>query len=162
MDAGQVTRTDVPEAFDEVAERYDLMVGLSPGYHAQLRASADALLGAIPDAAVVVSAEGESARSAAPLHLLDLGCGSGASTRALVEAVRRHAGPGGRSVARPAAVLAVDGSPGMLDAARSKAWPSWVASTCCAARRACAACASAFSAAARTCAAWASASAARS
>ena len=127
MDAGQVTRTDVPEAFDEVADRYDLMVGLSPGYHAQLRASADALLGAIPDAAVVVSAEGESARSAAPLHLLDLGCGSGASTRALVEAVRRHAGPGGRSVARPAAVLAVDGSPGMLDAARSKAWPSWVA-----------------------------------
>ena len=26
----------------------------------------------------------------------------------------------------PAAVLAVDGSAGMLDAARSKAWPSWV------------------------------------
>ncbi len=66
VDAGQVTRTEVPEAFDEVAERYDLMVGLSPGYHAQLRASADALLGAIPDAAVVVSAEGESARRLPP------------------------------------------------------------------------------------------------
>jgi ubiquinone/menaquinone biosynthesis C-methylase UbiE len=48
VDAGQVTRTEVPEAFDEVAQRYDLMVGMSPGYHAQLRASADALLDAIP------------------------------------------------------------------------------------------------------------------
>lgn len=125
MDAGQVTRTEVPEAFDEVAERYDLMVGMSPGYHAQLRDSADALLGAITDAAAV-PAGGESTRSAGPLRLLDLGCGSGASTRALVEAVRRHATPAGRTAARPAAVLAVDGSPGMLDAARSKAWPSWV------------------------------------
>ena len=52
MDAGQVTSTEVPEAFDEVAERYDLMVGMSPGYHAQLRASADALLGALPGGAL--------------------------------------------------------------------------------------------------------------
>ncbi len=42
VDARHVTSTEVPEAFDEVADRYDLMVGLSPGYRAQLRASADA------------------------------------------------------------------------------------------------------------------------
>lgn len=125
MDAGQVTRTEVPEAFDEVANRYDLMVGMSPGYHAQLRAAADALLAAIPDPAghVVVS---EHPSADALLRLLDLGCGSGASTRAIVEAVRRHATPGARTTAWPASVLAVDGSAGMLKAARSKAWPSWV------------------------------------
>jgi len=128
VDAGQVTRTEVPDAFDEVADRYDLMVGLSPGYHAQLRASADALLDAIP-ALVPQTVGGERAAAAGPLRLLDLGCGSGASTRALVESVRRHATPGPRTTARPAALLAVDGSAGMLDAARSKAWPSWVGFT---------------------------------
>ena len=125
MGAGQVTRTEVPEAFDEVADRYDLMVSLSPGYHAQLRASADALLGAVSTSAA--RARGDAADPAAvPLRLLDLGCGSGASTRALVESVRRHARPGSRTTARPAAVLAIDGSVGMLEAARTKAWPSWV------------------------------------
>lgn len=133
MDAGQVTRTEVPEAFDEVADRYDLMVGMSPGYHAQLRASADALLDAVLDrvrhpvadtgAAGMSSGEAPVAGS---LRLLDLGCGSGASTRALVESVRSHSTPGGRTTARPGTVLAVDGSAGMLDAARSKAWPTWV------------------------------------
>ncbi|GAA2161353.1 ubiquinone/menaquinone biosynthesis C-methylase UbiE [Humibacillus xanthopallidus] len=130
MDAGQVTRTEVPEAFDEVADRYDLMVGMSPGYHAQLRASADALLDAIPDAATPSTpgvASASTASADALLRLLDLGCGSGASTRAIVESVRRHTAPGARTTARPASVLAVDGSAGMLDAARSKAWPSWVA-----------------------------------
>jgi ubiquinone/menaquinone biosynthesis C-methylase UbiE len=137
VESGQVTRTEVPEAFDEVAERYDLMVGMSPGYHAQLRASADALLDAIHEASPDAIPEaipdpaaapvgGESASPAGPLRLLDLGCGSGASTRALVAAVLRHAVPEGRPVGRPAAVLAVDGSPGMLQAACSKAWPSWV------------------------------------
>ena len=32
----------VPSAFDRVARSYDLMVALSPGYHAQLRSSARA------------------------------------------------------------------------------------------------------------------------
>lgn len=130
MDAGQVTRTEVPEAFDEVADRYDLMVGMSPGYHSQLRASADVLLDAIPDAATPSTpglSSTSSSSAGALLRLLDLGCGSGASTRAVVEAVRRHAAPGARTTARPASVLALDGSAGMLDAARSKAWPSWVA-----------------------------------
>jgi ubiquinone/menaquinone biosynthesis C-methylase UbiE len=163
VDAGQVTRTEVPGAFDEVADRYDLMVGMSPGYHAQLRDAADALLDAIAApatgpatgpatapatapvaapvaaamAASVMAAATDAVTDAAPvgsaaepsgamLHLLDLGCGSGASTRALVEAVRRHTAPGARTTARPAGVLAVDGSAGMLDAARTKAWPSWV------------------------------------
>jgi ubiquinone/menaquinone biosynthesis C-methylase UbiE len=125
VDAGQVTRLEVPDAFDEVADRYDLMVGLSPGYHAQLRASADGLLDAIPALAALAVA-GDRAAPPGPLRLLDLGCGSGASTRALVESVRRHAVPAPRTAARPAAVLAVDGSAGMLAAARSKAWPSWV------------------------------------
>ena len=35
---------DVPAAFDGVATTYDLMVGLSPGYHTQLRSSADRLV----------------------------------------------------------------------------------------------------------------------
>jgi ubiquinone/menaquinone biosynthesis C-methylase UbiE len=133
VDAGQVTRTEVPEAFDEVADRYDLMVGMSPGYHAQLRGSADALLDAVlqpvldpvAEAAAPVAQAGDAPASGS-LRLLDLGCGSGASTRALVESVRGHAAPRGRTTARPASVLAVDGSAGMLDAARSKAWPTWV------------------------------------
>jgi hypothetical protein len=37
-------RGEVPEAFDEVADRYDLMVALNPGYHAHLRGSAAALV----------------------------------------------------------------------------------------------------------------------
>ena len=40
----------VPSAFDRVARSYDLMVALSPGYHAQLRSSARALVEAPPDA----------------------------------------------------------------------------------------------------------------
>ncbi len=105
-----------------MAERYDLMVGLSPGYHAQLRASADALLDARSRRGVSAASPSESPVAPARPRLR-----VGRSTRALVEAVRRHATPGGvRTAARPAQVLAVDGSAGMLDAARTKAWPSWV------------------------------------
>ena len=39
----------VPSAFDDVAGTYDLMVRLSPGYHAQLRESAAALVEALPE-----------------------------------------------------------------------------------------------------------------
>jgi ubiquinone/menaquinone biosynthesis C-methylase UbiE len=112
MPARPVTPGDVPHAFDEVAERYDLMVGLSPGYHRQLRSSAKALL-----QAVRASVEGDPRHGA--LRLLDLGCGSGASTRALVNAVQA-------AMATPATIVAVDGSPGMLSAARRKSWPAWV------------------------------------
>ena len=39
-----ITTDNVFEAFDEVADRYDLMVGLNPGYHSHLRSAAEALL----------------------------------------------------------------------------------------------------------------------
>jgi ubiquinone/menaquinone biosynthesis C-methylase UbiE len=97
-------RGEVPEAFDEVADRYDLMVALNPGYHAHLRHSAKALVaGLVP---------GQGSRVA------DLGCGSGASTQALVAELNRA---GVR-----AEVLGVDGSTGMLAQAERKSWPSWV------------------------------------
>jgi len=102
--AVSATRGEVPEAFDEVADRYDLMVALNPGYHAHLRHSAAVL------AAGLVPGQGS--------RVLDLGCGSGASTRALVDELNRA---GVR-----AEVLGVDGSAGMLAQAATKSWPSWV------------------------------------
>ena len=66
---------EVPEAFDEVADRYDLMVALNPGYHAHLRRSARDLVARLP--------QGQTCR------ILDLGSGSGASTRALVDELDR-------------------------------------------------------------------------
>ncbi|MCM0621824.1 class I SAM-dependent methyltransferase [Nocardioides bruguierae] len=90
----------VPDAFDDVAETYDLMVGLSPGYHSQLRASARAVVEALP------TTPGRRPR------VLDLGCGSGASTRALVSAL----GEAGVD----AEIVGVDGSAGMLRSASSK------------------------------------------
>ena len=56
----------VPSAFDRVARSYDLMVALSPGYHAQLRSSARALVEALP------ATPGRRPR------VVDLGCGTGA------------------------------------------------------------------------------------
>ncbi|GAB3622673.1 class I SAM-dependent methyltransferase [Mariniluteicoccus endophyticus] len=88
--------TDVTSGFDHAARRYDLMVALNPGYHAHLRAAADELV-----------------RRAGSGPLLDLGCGSGASTRALVDAGALE-------------VLGVDASEGMLAQARAKRWPNGV------------------------------------
>jgi ubiquinone/menaquinone biosynthesis C-methylase UbiE len=96
-----VPQGEVPEAFDEVADRYDLMVTLNPGYHAHLRHSAAAL------------AAGLGARTGT--RVVDLGCGSGASTRALVDELRRGGVHG--------EVLGVDGSAGMLAQAQLKSWP---------------------------------------
>jgi ubiquinone/menaquinone biosynthesis C-methylase UbiE len=80
----------VPSDFDHVAPRYDLMTALNPGYRKHLRWSAE--------------------RLAAPPRgrLLDLCCGTGLSTDALVRAY-----PG-------AAIDAADASPGMLAVARRK------------------------------------------
>jgi ubiquinone/menaquinone biosynthesis C-methylase UbiE len=96
---------DVPEAFDEVAASYDLMVALNPGYHRHLRSAAAALIERLP-------VRGGAAQ------LIDLGCGSGASTRALVTALR--------PLRRPFRLIGADGSAGMLEQARSKIWPPGV------------------------------------
>ncbi|HJQ45924.1 MAG TPA: class I SAM-dependent methyltransferase [Amycolatopsis sp.] len=85
----------VPAAFDRGARAYDFLVGLNPGYHAHLRRSA----AAIPAGAG---------------RVLDAGCGTGASTRALL-AVRPDTD-----------VVAVDASAGMLAHARRKSWSAKV------------------------------------
>ncbi|MEU3466106.1 class I SAM-dependent methyltransferase [Streptomyces sp. NPDC006733] len=87
------------DAFDHAAARYDLLVAASPGYHGHLRRSARRL--GLPDA-------GRGAR------VLDLGCGTGASTAALLAA------------ADQAEITAVDASPGMLARAAAKPWPAGV------------------------------------
>lgn len=100
-----ITTENVAEAFDEVAPRYDLMVALNPGYHAHLRAAADALVEWLP----------QGVREGAPAALLDLGCGSGASTQALLE--------GARAAGVPVAILGIDASGGMIEQAQAKSWP---------------------------------------
>src|ERR1700759_980699 len=92
-------RADVPAAFDVGAFAYDRLVGTSPGYHAHLRLSAQRLR--LPN-------DGRG------LRLLDAGCGTGASTAALL------------SVAPHAEITAIDASGGMLDEAKNKPWPSSV------------------------------------
>ncbi len=88
--AGPLAKADVPAEFDRVARRYDLLTGLNPGYHRHLRLSA---------ARLDVPAGG---------HVLDLCCGTGASTRAILA---EH--PDAR-------LTAADGSTGMLIEARRR------------------------------------------
>ncbi|MEW5807989.1 MAG: class I SAM-dependent methyltransferase [Actinomycetota bacterium] len=90
---------DVPDAFDAGADAYDGLVGSNPGYHEHLRLSAQRMQ--LPD-------QGRG------LRLLDIGCGTGASTAALLEA------------APHAEIIGVDGSAGMLAQARAKQWPDSV------------------------------------
>lgn len=96
--------TDVPAAFDEAAATYDKMVNLNPGYHRHLQSAADALVEKLP--------------VGRGLTVIDLGCGSGASTDALVNSM------GHRGQAYSA--VGIDGSAGMLAEARAKPWPTWV------------------------------------
>jgi len=95
--SAQVTRE-----FDAGAPRYDLLVGLNPGYHAHLDAAAEALADGV----------------GVPERLVDLGCGSGASTRALL-----------RAFGDRVTILGVDASAGMLAQAQAKDWPSPVSFT---------------------------------
>jgi ubiquinone/menaquinone biosynthesis C-methylase UbiE len=90
---------DVPRAFDAGARAYDKLVGANPGYHAHLKLSAQRMR---------LSNQGDG------LRLLDAGCGTGASTAALV------------AVAPEAEIVAVDASGGMLAQAAAKPWPSSV------------------------------------
>ncbi len=89
-------RGEVPGAFDVGAAAYDRLVGANPYYHANLALSARRMR---------LPGQGRG------LRLLDAGCGTGASTAALLAA------------APEAQIVAVDAADGMLDAARAKAWP---------------------------------------
>ncbi|ANZ40169.1 ubiquinone biosynthesis methyltransferase UbiE [Lentzea guizhouensis] len=91
-----MNKLEVPGKFDWAARGYDLLVGLNPGYHQALRRSAGAL------------------RLRPGMRVLDLGCGTGASTAALVTAA-----PG-------VEIVAVDASAGMLARAQEKRWPGTV------------------------------------
>jgi ubiquinone/menaquinone biosynthesis C-methylase UbiE len=105
-----ITTDNVSEAFDEIASRYDQMVGFNPGYHDHLQAAAEALVERLPTAQVD--------HAQPPIRLADLGCGSGASTRALVRAAQAYG--------LQAEVVGIDASVGMLEQARGKAWPPGV------------------------------------
>jgi ubiquinone/menaquinone biosynthesis C-methylase UbiE len=94
-----VERGGTPRAFDAHARTYDKLVAANPGYHEHLRMSAKRM--GLPN-------------RGAGLQLLDLGCGTGASTAALVE------------MAPEARITAVDASAEMLAQARRKPWPSTV------------------------------------
>jgi ubiquinone/menaquinone biosynthesis C-methylase UbiE len=86
-------------AFDAGASGYDRLVGANPGYHAHLRLSARRMR---------LPGYGRG------LRLLDAGCGTGASTAALLAA------------APAAEIVAVDASAQMLARARAKSWPGSV------------------------------------
>ncbi len=90
---------ELSAAFDAGAPAYDRLVGASPGYHAQLLLTARRMR---------IQGHGKG------LRLLDAGCGTGASTAALL------------AVAPEAQIVAVDASRGMLDAACAKNWPASV------------------------------------
>lgn len=87
---------DLAAAFDHAARSYDTLVAANPGYRAHLRRSARRL---------------GLADGGRGLRVLDLGCGTGASTAALA-AVLPHA-----------RITAVDASAGMLQRATEKPWP---------------------------------------
>ncbi|MGX9790712.1 class I SAM-dependent methyltransferase [Mycobacterium sp. MMS18-G62] len=91
-----MTSSDVPDAFDAGAPAYDKLVGANPGYHTHLRLSAHRM---------------RLAGKGGGLRLLDAGCGTGASTAALL------------AVAPEAEIIAVDASAGMLAQAAAKRWP---------------------------------------
>ncbi len=96
--------------FDRAAKRYDLMVALNPGYHRHLRSAAAALLDQLPS----------GLRRTRSRRLLDLGCGSGASTDALLVAAETDG-------ALPALdIVALDASAGMLAEAAEKEWPAGI------------------------------------
>jgi ubiquinone/menaquinone biosynthesis C-methylase UbiE len=94
-----LSRDQVPGAFDVGADAYDRLVGANPGYHDHLRISARRMR--IPG-------------GGRGLRRLDAGCGTGASTAALLEA------------APHADIVAVDASAGMLEQAAAKTWPDSV------------------------------------
>ena len=107
-DAQHTEEWVLADAFDRAAPTYDAMVALSPGYHDQLRTAAEALVTRLP----------RPEPGTDSLVVLDLGCGSGASTRAVLDA---WAAAGGRTDA--ITMQGVDASEGMVGQARAKPWP---------------------------------------
>jgi len=93
---GRIDPAEAARAFDVHARSYDKLVGANPGYHEHLRMSARRM--GLPN-------------RGAGLRLLDLGCGTGASTAALLDA------------APDAEITAVDASAEMLSYAQRKVWP---------------------------------------
>ncbi|MFF3831848.1 class I SAM-dependent methyltransferase [Streptomyces sp. NPDC002458] len=87
---------ELAHAFDRASHTYDRLTALNPGYRSDLLRSAHRLR--LP-------------RGGRGLRVLDLGCGTGASTRALLRA------------APYARITAVDASAGILERARAKRWP---------------------------------------
>lgn len=98
-----LTPGEIESEFDATAPRYDLMVSLNPGYHEHLRAAAGVLADSVP--------------RTRPVTLLDLGCGSGASTQALVDVLPDH---------DLRTLAGVDASAGMIAQADAKSWPAAV------------------------------------
>ncbi|MFF7373034.1 methyltransferase [Streptomyces tricolor] len=86
---------DLTAAFDHASRSYDALTAANPGYRAHLRRSVRRL--GLPG-------------DGAGLRLLDLGCGTGASTAAL------------RAALPAARITAVDASAGMLRRAAAKPW----------------------------------------
>ncbi len=95
----------VPHAFDQVARRYDLLTGMNPGYLKHLRLSAQRLAATSTDPQT-------------PPRLLDLCCGTGLSTQALVTTYPN------------AEVTGLDASAGMLELAAAKPWARAVKFVC--------------------------------
>ena len=83
-DARATDRWVLADAFDRAAPTYDAMVALSPGYHDQLASAAEALVERLP----------RPEPGTDSLVVLDLGCGSGASTRAVLDAWAARGGRG--------------------------------------------------------------------
>lgn len=94
-----IERSGVARTFDAHARSYDKLVGANPGYHEHLRLTTRRM--GLPD-------------RGAGLRLLDVGCGTGASTAALLDA------------APEAEITAVDASAEMLAQAERKTWPPGV------------------------------------
>ncbi len=102
---GALDKQLVSASFDEVADTYDAMVGLNPGYRRHLQLAAESLLSHV------------DVTKSHPV-LLDLGCGSGLSTSALLAAARKRG--------MDPIIIGVDASSGMLAQARRREWPEGV------------------------------------
>ncbi len=98
-------KLQVSAGFDEVADTYDAMVALNPGYRRHLQLAAESLLSHV------------NVANPRPV-LLDLGCGSGLSTIALLAAARKRG--------MDPTIIGVDASAGMLAQARRRDWPDGV------------------------------------